>query len=84
MIQWTEAVSSGFSWNSAGFQQKSEEEPKGINDWKKNPMAALPAWVTLISKKVGNDRDPEAVKQTAKEKSNGQENDSGEPGQGCL
>ena len=78
------AADDSFWFTYAELQQKSPEELEGINDWKKNPMAALPAWVTLISKKVGNDRDPEAVKQTAKEKSNGQENDSGQPGQGCL
>ena len=30
---------------------KSPEELEGINDWKKNPMAALPAWLVLISRK---------------------------------
>ena len=30
-----------------------QEELEGINDWKKNPMAALPAWITLVSRKVG-------------------------------
>ncbi len=34
------------------LKKKSPEELEGINDWKKNPMAALPAWVTLISKKL--------------------------------
>lgn len=34
------------------LRNKSCEELEGINDWKKNPMAALPAWVTVISKKV--------------------------------
>ena len=33
------------------LQEKNPEEFEGINDWKKNPMAALPAWITLISKK---------------------------------
>lgn len=34
------------------LSKKSPEELEGINDWKKNPMAALPAWMTLISKKI--------------------------------
>lgn len=38
-----------FSYNE--LQGKTGEELEGINDWKKNPMAALPAWVTIISKK---------------------------------
>ena len=78
------AVDASFWLTYAELQQKSPEELEGINDWKKNPMAALPAWITLISKKAGDSCNPEAVKHTAKEKSNGQENDSGQPGQGCL
>lgn len=34
------------------LQTKTPEELEGINDWKKNPLAALPAWLTLISKKM--------------------------------
>lgn len=34
------------------LQNKTPEELEGINDWKKNPLAALPAWLTLISKKI--------------------------------
>lgn len=32
--------------------QKSEEDLADINDWKQNPMAALPAWMVLVSKKI--------------------------------
>ncbi len=33
------------------LQKKSGNELEGINDWKKNPLAALPAWLTIVSKK---------------------------------
>lgn len=46
------AVDASFWFPYAELQEKSQEELEGINDWKRNPMAALPAWVTLISKKV--------------------------------
>ena len=46
------AADASFWFTYAEFQKKSPEELEGINDWEKNPMAALPAWVTLISKKV--------------------------------
>ena len=46
------ASDASFWFTYAELQKKSPEELEGINNWKKNPMAALPAWVTLISKKV--------------------------------
>lgn len=45
------AVDASFWFTYDELQQKSQKELEGINDWKKNPLAALPAWVTLISKK---------------------------------
>ena len=33
------------------LQKKSPEELEGIDDWKRNPMAALPAWIALVSRK---------------------------------
>ena len=45
------AADASFWFPYAELQQKSREELEGINDWKKNPMAALPAWVTLIARK---------------------------------
>ena len=45
------ATDASFWFPYAELRKKSPEELEGINDWKKNPMAALPAWVTLISKK---------------------------------
>ena len=45
------AVDESFWFTYAELQNKKAEELEGINDWKKNPMAALPAWITLIAKK---------------------------------
>lgn len=47
------AVDASFWFSYAELQGKRQEELEGINDWKKNPMAALPAWITLVSRKVG-------------------------------
>ncbi len=46
------ATDASFWFTNAELIKKSQEELEGINDWKKNPMAALPAWVTLVSKRV--------------------------------
>lgn len=46
------AADASFWFTFAELQQKSREELEGINDWKKNPMAALPAWLALVSKKA--------------------------------
>ena len=35
------------------LRKKSSAELEGINDWKKNPLAALPAWLAVVSKKTG-------------------------------
>ena len=45
------ASDASFWFPYAELQKKSPEELERINDWKQNPMAALPAWLTLISKK---------------------------------
>ena len=45
------AADASFWFSYSELQGKTGEELEGINDWKKNPMAALPAWVTIISKK---------------------------------
>ena len=47
------AVDASFWFSYAELSEKNPEELEGINDWKKNPMAALPAWVTVISRKNG-------------------------------
>ena len=46
------AADASFWFSYAELQAKSPDELEGINDWKQNPMAALPAWVTMISRKV--------------------------------
>ena len=30
---------------------KTKDEIEGINDWKHNSMAAIPAWISIISQK---------------------------------
>ena len=46
------ATDASFWFTYAELQEKSPEELEGINDWTRNPLAALPAWFTLISRKV--------------------------------
>ncbi len=33
------------------MKTNTEEETKDLNDWTRNPMAAIPAWLALISQK---------------------------------
>ena len=33
------------------LKSKSEAETANINDWKHNPMAAIPAWIAMIARK---------------------------------
>ena len=47
------ARDASFWFTYAELRGKSPEELEGINDWEKNPMAALPAWVALISQRAG-------------------------------
>ena len=46
------AIDCSFWFTYAELQIKSRTELEGINDWKRNPLAALPAWFALISKKA--------------------------------
>ena len=46
------AADDSFCFTYAELQEKSPEDLEGINDWKKNPMAALPAWMALVSEKA--------------------------------
>lgn len=46
------AVDASFWFTYDELIQKSPDELAGINDWKKNPMSALPAWMLLISGKA--------------------------------
>ena len=45
------AVDASFWFTYDELIKKSQDELAGINDWNKNPMSALPAWMVLVSKK---------------------------------
>lgn len=45
------AVENSFWFTYEELIKQDEESLKEINNWEKNPMAALPAWVTIVSKK---------------------------------
>lgn len=47
------AMDASFWFSYDELQKKSRTELEGINDWRKNPLAALPAWLALVSKKPG-------------------------------
>ena len=47
------ALDASFWFSYTELQEKSQAELEGINDWHKNPLAALPAWLALVSKKPG-------------------------------
>ena len=46
------AADASFWFHYTELVKKTPEELKDINDWRKNPMAALPAWLVVISKKA--------------------------------
>jgi hypothetical protein len=45
------AVENSFWFAYEELIKQDEESLKDINNWEKNPMAALPAWVTIVSRK---------------------------------
>ena len=45
------AIDASFWFPYAELRKQKAEELEGINDWKRNPMAALPAWIALVSEK---------------------------------
>ena len=45
------AVDASFWFSYDEMKTKTEEETKDLNDWTRNPMAAIPAWLALISQK---------------------------------
>lgn len=47
------ATDASFWFSYDELREKSRAELEGINDWKKNPLAALPAWLALVSRKAG-------------------------------
>lgn len=46
-----EAVNASFWFTYEELIKQSSERLQNINDWKHNPMAALPAWISIISQK---------------------------------
>ncbi len=47
------AIDASFWFPYDELWKKRPEELEGINDWRKNPMAALPAWIATVSQKTG-------------------------------
>ena len=47
-----QAVDDSFWFSHAKLTTRSKEEIENINNWEKNPMAALPAWISILSQKV--------------------------------
>ena len=47
------ALDASFWFTYAELQEKEPEDLAEIQNWKKNPLAALPAWLALVSKKDG-------------------------------
>ena len=45
------AVDESFWFPYAERKDKPPEDFEGINDWQRNPLAALPAWIALVSRK---------------------------------
>lgn len=46
-----EAVNASFWYTYDELIKQSKEKIQSINDWKSNPLAALPAWITIVSQK---------------------------------
>ena len=45
------AADASFWYTFEELKSKTEDETAEINDWKKNPMAAIPAWIAIIAQK---------------------------------
>ena len=46
-----QALDASFWYSFDELKSKTKEEVEGINDWKRNPMAALPAWLGIVAMK---------------------------------
>lgn len=46
-----QAVDASFWYAYDELVKKNPDELMNINDWKCNPMAALPSWLTIVSQK---------------------------------
>lgn len=47
-----QAINASFWYTYDELIQQDSAEIENINNWKNNPMAALPAWLTIISQKI--------------------------------
>ena len=45
------ALDASFWYTNDELKTKTKDEIEGINDWKHNSMAAIPAWISIISQK---------------------------------
>ena len=45
------AIDASFWYTYDELKTKKQEDIENINDWKSNPMAAIPAWITVIAQK---------------------------------
>lgn len=50
------ALDASFWYTFDELRSKTEEETANLNDWRRNPLAALPAWLALIAQKQENYR----------------------------
>lgn len=50
-IQELQAVDASFWFTYHEITRQSKEDIENINNWEKNPMAALPAWISVLSQK---------------------------------
>ena len=48
------AVDASFWFTYDELIKKSQDELVNINDWNKNPMSALPAWLVVVSRALAN------------------------------
>lgn len=46
------AIDPSYWFSYAELKEKNTKELEGINNWKENPLAALPAWLTLVSQRI--------------------------------
>ena len=45
------AADASFWYTFEQLKSKTPDELANINDWKSNPMAAIPAWIAVIAEK---------------------------------
>lgn len=45
------ATDASFWYSFEELKSKTEDETANINDWKCNPMAAIPVWIAVIAQK---------------------------------